>query len=184
MVQFNELKIAYDSSKLIIDVSVKDSANYVNVYLSEILIDSQDTFIASGPSSSVLYTKNVGSEVKSIRLELTNADVLPSFENNLFFVYVKTTGNPTANTPCGEDNSLSTGVVYNLYPIYQYMFKYIVELEKNCIIPKNFINAILQFKALQVSIAAQRYTDSVKLWKKFFRNLKNNVVINSTRCNG
>ena len=45
MVQFNELKISSDYTKLIIDVSVKDIAYYKNVYLSEVYIDTQDTFV-------------------------------------------------------------------------------------------------------------------------------------------
>ena len=54
MVQFQELKITPDGKKLIIDVSVKDSKYYTNVYLDKILIDNQDSFLESGPSSSAI----------------------------------------------------------------------------------------------------------------------------------
>ena len=54
MVQFNELRITPDGKKLIIDVSVKDSEYYTNVYLDKILIDNQDSFLESGPSSSAI----------------------------------------------------------------------------------------------------------------------------------
>ena len=43
MIQFNELRISQSGDRLIIDVSVKDLEYYTNVYLSEILIDTQDT---------------------------------------------------------------------------------------------------------------------------------------------
>ena len=41
MVQFNELRINPEGTKLIIDVSVKDSVYYENVYIDTISIDTQ-----------------------------------------------------------------------------------------------------------------------------------------------
>ena len=89
MVQFNELRITPDGQKLIIDVSVKDLEYYTNVYLDTIQIDTQDTFVESGPSSEVVYTEVIEGNTKSVRLELGTGDLLPTLNDNLFFVYIR-----------------------------------------------------------------------------------------------
>ena len=93
MIQFNELRISQSGDRLIIDVSVKDLEYYTNVYLSEILIDTQDTYTESGPSSKAI-SKKIENNLKSIRLELSTADMLPSLQDSMGLVYVKTVGNP------------------------------------------------------------------------------------------
>ena len=70
MVTFQELRITPDGQKLIIDVSVKDLEYYTNVYLDTVQIDTQDTFVESGPSSEVVYSKTIEGNTKSVRLEL------------------------------------------------------------------------------------------------------------------
>ena len=118
MVQFNELGITPDGQKLIINVSVKDLEYYTNVYLDTIQIDTQDTFVESGPSNKVAYTEVIEGNTKSVRLELETGDLSPTLNDNLFFVYIRTKGTPAANTPCGMDIITPLGVVYNLYPLY------------------------------------------------------------------
>ena len=45
MVDFNELYITPDGKKMIIDVSVRDDVYHKNAYLTEIVLDTQDTFV-------------------------------------------------------------------------------------------------------------------------------------------
>ena len=168
MVQFNELRIIPNGQKLIIDVSIKDLEYYTDVYLDSIQIDTQDSFVESGPSSEVVYTEVIEGDTKSIRLELGTGDLLPTLNDNLFFVYIRTKGTPAVNTPCGMDNITTLGVVSNLYPLYQHAFSYIKELSDTCSIPKNFINYILQYKAFELAIKTGHYTEAIKYWKKFF----------------
>lgn len=186
MVQFNELKIVPDGTQLIIDVSVKDSEYYTDVYLDEILIDTQDTFIESGPSTQVVYSKIIDGSIKSVRLELGTGDLLPSLNDNLFFVYVKTKGTPAANTPCGMDNVTTLGVVTNLYPLYQQALCYIKGLSNTCVIPKNFINFILQYKAFQLAVKTGHYTEAIKYWKRLYssQNAKDTTVTSKCGCYG
>lgn len=184
MVQFNELRINQSGDRLIIDVSVKDLSYYTNVYLDEILIDTQDTYTDSGPSSKAIYSKTMEGNQKSLRLELGKGDISSSLLDNMFFVWVRTKGTPAANTPCGEDNTLTLGVTIALYPLYQQAFGYIKELEKECATPKGFINFILQLKALQLAVRIGHYTQAIKYWEKFFRGLKKDVVTNKCGCYG
>lgn len=184
MVQFNELRIIPDGTQLIIDISVKDLEYYTDVYLDEILIDTQETFIETGPSTQIVYSKTVEGNLKSVRLELSTGDLLPSLKDNLFFVYVKTKGTPASNTPCGMDNITTTGVVTNLYPLYQQAFSYIKELSDTCIIPRNFINFILQYKAFQLAVRTGHYTEAIKFWKRLYQEVEYITVINKCGCYG
>lgn len=56
MLHFNELKITPDNKYLIIDVSVDTDEYFNNIEIDKIIIDNQDTYSASGPSSTPLYT--------------------------------------------------------------------------------------------------------------------------------
>ena len=46
MIQFNTLSINPEGTELIIDVSVKSSMYYENIYIDKIVIDTQDTYTA------------------------------------------------------------------------------------------------------------------------------------------
>ena len=184
MVQFNELKITPDGQRLIIDVSIKDLEYYTNVYLDTVQIDTQDTFVESGPSSEVVYSKTIEGNTKSVRLELGTGDLLPALNDNLFFVYIRTKGTPAANTPCGMDNITTLGVVSNFYPLYQHTFSYIKELNDTCSIPKSFINYILQYKAFELAIKTGHYTEAIKYWKKFFMGINDSVITSNCGCYG
>ena len=184
MVTFQELRITPDGQKLIIDVSVKDLEYYTNVYLDTIQIDTQDTFVESGPSSEAVYTKTIDGNSKSVRLELGTGDLLPTLNDNLFFVYIRTKGTPAANTPCGMDNVTTLGVVTNLYPLYQQAFGYLKELSDTCVTPKNFVNFILQYKAFQLAVKTGHYTEAIKYWKRFLQGVKDVTVTSKCGCYG
>lgn len=62
MIQFNELRITPDSKHLIIDASIDNSSYYDNIILDSIVIDTQDTYVANGPSSKPVYTYNIDNE--------------------------------------------------------------------------------------------------------------------------
>lgn len=248
MVTFNELRITPDGNTLIIDVAIKDLRYYDNVGLDTILIDTQDTFTAEGPSSKAvkfpvinsidadsfeiefgdtydfkgtlkegfLYTFDlrdhtgeyfisgelysadkletgvhkyekgklvaVTTPIKSYRIEINKNDSTLTFKDNLLFVYVKTNGTPASDTPCGMDEEITLGVTLYHYPIYNAMMNSIKELEKNCEVPKNFINSILRFKAFELAIDTEHYNQAIIYYNKFIKNINLNTVI-SNKCN-
>lgn len=61
MIQFNELRVTPDGKKLIIDASVKDLQYYNDVYIDAVIIDTQDTYIANGPSTNPVFSYEVAS---------------------------------------------------------------------------------------------------------------------------
>lgn len=174
MIRFNELRITKDGKHLIIDVSVRSQPYYNDVYLDSISIDTQDTYKDGGPSSSIVYFKDITNEdsvAKNYRLELSVGDNIPSLSDNMFFVYVKAKGVPAANTPCGMDNEYTLGITFNPCALYSAMMSYVRETVNTCSVPRNFINMFLQFKAVETSINNEHYTQAIEYYNKFIRNL-------------
>lgn len=180
MVEFNEIRVSPDGKSLIIDVQVKDMSYYDDIYIDTIFIDTQDSYVENGPSSKPIYTYEALDE-KRVRLELS-AELNVSLNDTMFFVYVVTKGAPSEDMPCCCGKYTTLGVAVNLYPIYQKMMYGIKEVECNCNTPRRFIDDMLRFKAIELSIRTGHYTQAIKYWNKFFRNIKNNNV--TCRCNG
>lgn len=182
MVQFQELKITVDGQTLIVDVAVKDLDYYADIYLDTISIDTQDTYVGSGPSSNTVYKKTLEGDQKSIRLEIPNNEILASLKDNLLFVWVNTRGITKADTPCGMDNCLAVGVVMYPYTLYCNMLK-VLQLESKgyCSVPKNFIDFYLKYKGLQLSLLTGSYTNAINYYKDIFKEVK--AIKSSVNCN-
>ena len=183
MVHFNELRVTSDGEHLIIDVSVLNESYYKDVYIDSVIVDTQDTYVGSGPSSTPVYTYTIPETTmlnqKHLRLTLDLLDI--GSLNNLFFVYVRTKGAPTADTPCGMDNITTMGTVANMYPFYQQAMNYIGELADSCTVPQDFIDYILRLKALELAVRTGNYPDAIKYFNKFF-NGKSKVTIRKGGC--
>lgn len=211
MVTFQELRITPDGKYLIIDVSIKNEPYYENVYIDSVIIDTQDTYVPSGPSNNPVYTyTNENENVtkvyttcdcnpvldedtsycfvtddysnKNIRLILNYQDLGVTLKDNMLFVYVIAKGTPAADTPCGMDNSIVMGTVVDLYPIYCRTIQYLKELTNECQTPSGLINMILRIKALELSIKTGNYTQAIGYWNKYFTNLDSNPVPKSNYC--
>ena len=76
MIQFNKLQINREGTKLTIDIAVKDLEYYNNVYIDSISIDTQDTFVNSGPSKKPKYTKILEGNNKTYVEELSNISAI------------------------------------------------------------------------------------------------------------
>lgn len=195
MIKFNELRVTSDGKKLIIDTSVKDLQYYNDVYIDAIIIDTQDTYVSNGPSTNPIFHHEISISnehgpiiteegEKRVRLELDSTALGVSLCDTLFFVYVIVKGTPSVDTPCGMDNQTTMGVVANLYPFYRAMVNYMKEVEDECEIPKNFIDALLRFKALELSIRTGHYAQAIKYWNKLFMEVKSKTINTRCRCHG
>lgn len=194
MIQFNTLKITPNGKDLIIDASVKNLSYYTNVLIGSIVIDNQDTYSANGPSSNPIYkrsfadkdlvtdkdiagSKNISIIISAKELSDNNGDL----SDDILYVYLIAVGTPSADTPCGMDNVSTLGVALNLRPIYNNGINYIRQVESTCEIPKDFIDFILRYKALDLALKTENYIQANKYWNKFFKN--NNVVpLNTDSC--
>jgi hypothetical protein len=185
MVHFNELTITPDGKYLIIDVSVLSETYYKDVYIDSVVIDNQNTYLSSGPSSEPVYSYSVPEKTSLLTNEPMNLKhlrlVLGRFDlqdlNNMFFVYVRTKGTPAPETPCGLDNMTTMGTVVNMYPFYQQAMNYIGELADKCGVSPNFTDFILKQKGLEVAIKTGNYPDAIKYYNKFFLGKSNQIVV-------
>lgn len=215
MVHFNDLRFSKDSKYLIIDAAIDSQNFYEDVLLDSIIIDNQDTFVSNGPSSNPIYTYKAtdldkvyaipencncspvrvedGSycfvegtgTMKQVRLEIPLSLYGIDPYKDMLFVYVIASGTPSADTPCGLDNSKIMGTVVNLKYIYDNMLCYIRQIENECEIPKNFIDSILKYKALELSIRTGNYPLAIKYWNKYLSNSNPNIsTIKTCNCYG
>lgn len=195
MVHFNELKITTDSKYLIIDVVIRNEWWFDNVYLDEIVIDNQDTFVDTGmPSSNPIYTHKIkptkkngtqANNIKHIRLELTTLELRRPL-TDLFFVYVKTKGTPATSIddplPCYLQKSYTMGTVFNMYPIYQVAINYLKTLGNCCNVPKDFIDLMLKVKAMELSVKTGNFIEAIKFFNYFFRGGFHSVQLKGGGC--
>lgn len=121
---------------------------------------------------------------RHIRLVLSEKELDTSLMNSMLFVYVIARGCPSPDTPCGYDNSRVMGVAVNLYPYYQSMMSGVKEIGDTCNVPKYFINNILRFKAIELSIKTGNYIQAIKYWKKFFISGRQRPVHKPCGCYG
>lgn len=201
MIQFNELRITQDGKNLIIDAQVQNISYYTDVYIDSIIIDSQNTFVSSGASSSPLFkytydattastlgyvTLTSGGKLKGIRMTIpyNSLGETSNLDKDLLFVYVTIIGTPSSNTPCNMDLTYELGIVYNTYPFYLRGMNFIKELNSSCELPKQLIDYMLRQKVLETCIQVGDYTKAVEYWKKFFTGDYQVINLKTCSCNG
>ena len=198
MIRFNELKI--EDNYIIIDVQIEEEKYFKDMYIDSIVIDTQDTFIANGPSSKAIYTKtfNTDTDVNKeeiiytqgtdkynrVRIHIDSKNLNVDIHKTMFFVYVIAGGTPAADTPCRWDENKALHTLVDTQVLYNNMIQYVKELNKDCSTPDNFINAILQFNAIDLALKTNQYPLAIDLWKRFYSDIESNVVLPNCGCNG
>ena len=198
MIRFNELKI--EDNYIIIDVQIEEEKYFKDMYIDSIVIDTQDTFIANGPSSKAIYTKtfNTNTDVNKeeiiytqgidkynrVRIYIDGKNLNVDIHKTMFFVYVIAGGTPAADTPCRWDENKALHTLVDTQVLYNNMIQYVKELNKDCSTPDNFINAILQFNAIDLALKTNQYPLAIDLWKRFYSGIESNVVLPNCGCNG
>lgn len=119
---------------------------------------------------------------KDIRLIIDWRDIAAPL-NNMFFVYVKTKGIFSPDTPCGMDTEYTLGITFNTCDLYNTLMSYIKEVEINCEVPMNFIDWFLRFKAIELSISTKHYPQAIDYYNKFIKDIKQSTS-NSCGCHG
>lgn len=209
MVDFNELRVSPDRKNLIIDVSIKDLSYYENVYIDSIIIDTQDTYIPSGPSNSPIFTYEVVSNVTPVYslpdcgcnqvqdyidkencFETSNNEekrVRLELDNTALDNHLK--GNLffvyviTKGTP-SSDTPCNMDNTINLgvtADTYPIYTNMLNSLKEleSCGTPKLFTDAFLRFKAFELSIKTGQYSQIINYWNKYFKSLD---IPNNTNC--
>lgn len=171
MIKYNELRI--DGNYLYLNIQVEDKPYFIDVLINGARIDTPLTYGTETPYHIIEEEpeKNLIAEV-----------YLPTAKDDILFITPNIQGTPTPDTPCGQDTN-KLGVVYNKKTLMQKGLGYLKELGNSCIIPKGFIDFILRFKALDMSIETCNYQEAIKYW-----NMLNRVPIktatNNCGCHG
>lgn len=139
-----------------------------------VLEDEQDSYCFTKGDQMTRYVK----------LLISEEELGVSLNSTMLFVYMIARGYPSPSTPCGCDNSKTLGVVANLYPYYQSMMNGVREINDTCTVPKYFIDNILRFKAIELSIKTGNYIQAIKYWKKFFSSNKVDSIHKPCGCYG
>ena len=185
MIRFNELKI--EDNYIIIDVQIEEEKYFKDMYIDSIVIDTQDTFIANGPSSKAIYTKTFNTDIdvkkeeivytqgtdkyNRVRIYIDSKYLNVDIHKTMFFVYVIAGGTPAADTPCRWDENKALHTLVDTQVLYNNMIQYVKELNKDCSTSDNFINAILQFNAIDLALKTNQYPLAIDLWKRFYNDI-------------
>ena len=186
MVNVNELLISNFTKTLIIDASISTLSYYADVYFDKIIIDTQDTYVTTGPSSTPIYTETFVGNNKTISLELSKLVLEDTpVDKTMFFVYFIAKGTPTLDTPCGQDNMTTLKVVVDLKPIYNNAVSLLNDFSKTCQLDKNIIDFVFKLNGLELALKLCNYQLAVKYWNKFFKDLNyTNLLTSNCGCNG
>lgn len=189
MIQFNDLKFL-TSKTLHINAEVIDLEYYNNVYISSIIIDTEDTVQETGPSDEPPFVLTFSNQPRAIN---TTIDVSSLVDNGpkMLFVYVQCSGAPTADTPCGLDNEYTMQIVVDYQQIYNAALKHAKCVGKcgcidgACAIDTSFANFALQYFRMEEGIKNGNWSDAYDAYCWLIRkkgNLKYKESNSSRRC--
>lgn len=86
-------------------------------------------------------------------------------------------------TECGEDNVITVFPMYNLLAIRLRALSYAKFIGCSCEMPRDFIDKILQIKAIELANQSTEYYKASMYWNKFYKG-KNIVTNKRCDCHG
>lgn len=203
MVKFNELGITRDGRHIIIDVQVRDLPSFKEtvtetidgeettttkqvVFLDKIYIVNHEQY-ADGSSyeDDFVYKIEYGDsdELTSARIVLSEDDV-PGLTEDLFFVFVKTKGEPTGDY---KGEPVTVGVTYHMERVYGIFMDGMREIamskDRDCEPPRWLIDLHLRQRALEAAVEAGDFALACKWWKEFYE-FTETVTTKTCNCHG
>ena len=174
MVKFNELMVTPYNKGIYLDVKVLDMPCFNDVYIDEVLIDTQDKFSVNGVSATPVYrSKPINGNEKTLRLFIDEKEIATDMKNKIFFVYVKTKGPMSSDTPCGLDKRYTLGACADLTNIHRKNILGMKNIKDTCTVPRDFINYLLLYKAFQMSFKSREYDIAIEYWKELVGEFNN-----------
>lgn len=132
MVQFDELRFL-SPTLLQISAKVIDLPYFKNVFIDKIIIDTEDTFCSdSHPSPNAPFEYVVGDGTYKIARYVFDLKDILCRSPKMLYVWVKTTGIPSGDTPCGLDKEYTMKAVVELSRIYDEALRMIRCASGNC----------------------------------------------------
>lgn len=177
MVFFNELRVTPDGKRLIVDIAISAKPYFDNVFLDTVdlnVYSKPEDFISPTPDTKSIHIYNSQTSQYNEKRIREYIDI-DGMGNQMFFIYVKTKGNPDSDAPCGIQQSYIVGVAYNKFNIYKNIMGMIKSLG-GCEPNKEFIDYFLQLKALEFAIKVGNFKQALIYWCSFFSKKKIKVV--------
>lgn len=183
MIDLLRLAIEDNGTTFSLECQVSDEAYFKDVYLDKILIDTQDTYNDSGPSSSAYTLKTFTGKEKSFSIEKDTTIPL-DLKHNILFVWICTKGTPSADTPCGKGKTNTIGVAVYIKEFYESLICVLKDItnKSECHIPKEFITKYLQFKGFIYALEAEHYTQACEWYKNFFLDTNTTTLKSTCSC--
>lgn len=191
MIIFDRLQISDSGKVLYIDIHVNKASYFDNIYIDKIVIQTSDQVSEMDPltpGSSYIYSMTVDGNEKELHLALTAACdfELPfnTLSDKLLFVYVICKGTVGECTPCRLDEMTTLGVTFDTGLLYQKVMQYTRELNKDCSIPKGFIDLILLWNGFKAAIETEHYIPAIEFWKRLFKTGEFSITSKGCGCHG
>ena len=132
MVEFNELRFI-SPTLLQISAKVMDLPYFENVTIDKIIIDTEDTYCGNGsPSANPVFEYTVGDGTYKIARYVFDMKDILCRSPKMLYVWIKTNGIPSSDTPCGLDKEYTLGVAVELSAIYEEALRKIRCASGNC----------------------------------------------------
>lgn len=189
MVTFDELKILNDGTLLSVVCSIEDLSIYKDMYIKRISVEYYKNALSSGALSDksikIYENEDNAVDVKTVVASLANykAEVktkfnIDDFSNGLFYVVVECDGTLPSEVsilPCGYDNTVDTGVVFDWKAVYDLGIQYIATMNRKCADRcedvAGFKDYVLLWHSLRLAMYACDRAMIEKLWNKFLRHV-------------
>lgn len=184
MVNFNDLRISPGGKEFFIDAEIAPYSYYDGMYISRIIIDTEETFNVNGPSSNPFHTVNFDTQDKEQSVYLTAEEMsIDSFTGHIYYVYVMVEGIPDSQTPCGWDNDYSMGVALDWQPIYRIGLGSMKSIVDNCCeTDRDFIDYILRFESFELALRTGQYVLANEKFNQWFKDAEKPVVRPPCNC--
>ena len=189
MVQFSELRMNEDKSKLVVDCFIEGLEIYADMYIKAIYVDYYGNREESLPSAKCIQIYenedkegNVDTAVQAVRvsLEASSADVkekfgISDFQNGLFYVTVMCDGTLPATVStmsCGYDNTTDYGIIVDWEMLYTLGMRYATSYNfgcKRCREEENFETFVLIWNSIKMAVQSCDFSVLERLWGKFVR---------------
>lgn len=191
MIIFDRLEISDSGKVLYMDVHVNMASYFDNIYIDKVVIQTSNQVSETDPltpGSEYIYTQQVDGNVKELHLALNAVSdfeqVYNSLSDKLLFVYVICKGVVGECTPCRLDELTTLGVTFDTALLYQRVMQYTRELNRDCQIPKGFIDLILLWNGFKAAIETEHYIVAIDFWKRLFKTGEFTIISKGCGCHG
>lgn len=170
-------EITISGKVLTVNTSVSDLPYFSNVLIGEVKIYTQDGF-------SKTPIKVIPVHAKTYDEVFTEASLGLSMKDNMFIFEFVEEGVLAPDTPCGMDVMTTYGAAFNPCEILNAIVSFSRELDSSCDIPKDLMDAMLQYEAIKYALKGGYIAQAVELYRKFFKSRKFNFVPKRCGCYG